>query len=116
MEALRAACAEGRARALPGFGPKTEARLLEACDRWLHRGDEAPPATLLSRALDRAETLKQALLSVSPRVELVGALRRGEETVRELEFALLGELDPALAKLSSLRQVLRVEPEQTAAK
>ncbi|HEU5077124.1 MAG TPA: PHP domain-containing protein [Polyangiaceae bacterium] len=106
---LREACAQGRVRELPRFGKATEARLLEACDRWLGRVEEGPAPTLLSRALDRAGRLQAALLEVTERVELAGAVRRGEETVRELEFVVLGDADAALSHVSRLRQVLRVD-------
>jgi DNA polymerase (family X) len=109
---LRAACAEGRVRELAGFGAKTEERLLQACDRWLGRGDEAPPPTLLARARERAAVLESALLEVTERAELAGALRRGEETLRELEWVVVGaDAGAALERVSRLRQVLRVEPE-----
>ncbi len=106
---LRDACAQGRVRALPRFGIATEARLLEACDRWLGRVEQGPAPTLLSRAQDRAATLRAALLEVAERVELAGAARRGEETVRELEFVVLGDGEAALSHVSRLRQVLRVD-------
>src|SRR4051794_19954530 len=82
---LRTACADERVRALPGFGKKTEQRLLEACDRWFNRGQQSPLPTLLSKALERASVLEQELLCATERVQLVGELRRGQETVRELE-------------------------------
>lgn len=107
---LREACAQGRVRELPRFGKATEARLLEACDRWLGRVEQGPAPTLLSRAHDRADTLQAALLEATERVELAGAVRRGEETVRELEFVVLGDADAALSHVSRLRQVLRVDP------
>ena len=108
---LRAACVAGRVRMLPRFGPQTEARLLQACDRWLNPVEVGPPAALLSRGLERAAGLEKELDTVSDRVELVGALRRGEETVHELEWVVLGTVEAALERLSTLRQVLRVEPE-----
>ncbi|HKO54218.1 MAG TPA: PHP domain-containing protein [Polyangiaceae bacterium] len=108
---LRQACEQGRVRLLPRFGPKTEARLLEACDRWLNPVEVGPPPALLSRALERAARLETELSAVSERVQLVGALRRGEETVHELEWAVLGPLEAPLERLSTLRQVLRIEPE-----
>jgi DNA polymerase (family X) len=108
---LRAACAAGQVRELAGFGAKTESRLLQACDRWLGRGEQAPAPTLLARARDRAVIVQSALLEVAERAELAGALRRGEETLRELEWVVLGDASAALRQASSLRQVLRVEPE-----
>jgi len=107
---LRNACAEGRVRELPRFGKATEARLLEACDRWLGRVEQGPAPTLLSRAHERADAIRAALLEVSERVELAGAVRRGEETVRELEFVVLGDANAALTHVARLRQVLRVDP------
>jgi DNA polymerase (family 10) len=112
---LRAACADERVRTLRGFGQKSEQRLLEACDRWLNRGEEVPLPTLLPKALERAAVLQQELARATERVQLVGALRRGQETVRELEWVVLGETSAALARLAPLRQVLRVEPEQARA-
>ena len=107
---LRTACLEGRVRTLAGFGEKTELRLLEACDGWLSRGREIPLPTLLSKALERAAVLERELLCATERVQLVGDLRRGRETVRELEWVVLGETNEPLRRLSNLRQVLRVDP------
>lgn len=112
---LRAACAEGRVQALRGFGQKTEQRLLEACDRWLNRGEEVPLPTLLATALARAAVLEHELSSVAARVQLVGELRRGLETVRELEWVVLGDTNEPLLRLATLRQVLRTEPERARA-
>ncbi len=112
---LRTACMDERVRTLPRFGKKTEQRLLEACDRWLNRGQEIPLPTLLSKALERAAALEPQLLSATGRVQLVGALRRGQETVRELEWVVLEDTSEPLRQLSKLRQVLRVEPERARA-
>ncbi|MES1173290.1 MAG: helix-hairpin-helix domain-containing protein [Myxococcales bacterium] len=112
---LRAACIEQRVRAVRGFGKKTEQQLLEACQRWLERGEEAPPPTLLSKALDRAAILERELMAATERVQLVGDLRRGQETVNALEWVVLGETDEALQRLGKLRQVLRVDPERSLA-
>lgn len=108
---LRAACADGRVRVVRGFGPKTEQQLLEACERWLTRGEEVPLPTLLSRALERARVLEKELSAVAERVQLAGALRRGHETVRQLDWVVLGDTTEPMRRLGALRQVLRVEPE-----
>jgi DNA polymerase (family X) len=112
---LRAACADERVRKVAGFGKKTEQTLLQACDRWLTRGQQSPLPTLLSKALERAAVLERELLSASERVQLVGELRRGQETVRELEWVVLGDASEAVRRLATLRQVLRVEPERARA-
>ncbi|HEX6275354.1 MAG TPA: PHP domain-containing protein [Polyangiaceae bacterium] len=105
---LRAACAEGRVRPLKGFGDKTEARLLANCDAWLKR-DETPEPLLLAAALELSALVQKRLLEVAERAEPAGALRRGDETLRELEFVVVGDLERALAHLTTLRQVLRVD-------
>jgi DNA polymerase (family X) len=112
---LRARCADESVRGLPGFGQKTEQRLLEACDLWLNRGEEVPLPTLLSKALERAAVLEQELLRATERVQIAGELRRGQETVRELTWVVLGDASQPLTRLRTLRQVLRVEPERARA-
>jgi DNA polymerase (family 10) len=44
------------------------------------------------------------------RFELAGALRRAEESVRELEFVIVGDTGRALEQVAGLRQVLRTDP------
>ncbi len=111
VDALRGACAAERVQTVPGFGKKTEARLLAACDRWFGREEAAPSPVLLPRALERAARIEQRLREGEHRVELAGALRRGEETVSGLEFVVLSDARQALSRIASARQVLRVEPE-----
>jgi DNA polymerase (family 10) len=108
--ALRDACAAGRVREVRGFGAKTEAKLLAACERWLTRGERSPDPVLLPRALELAALIQKRLSEAVERVELAGALRRAEESVRELEFVIVGERGRALEQVSGLRQVLRTEP------
>lgn len=113
--ALRDACAAGLVRALRGFGAKTEAKLLAACERWLTRGEQAPDPVLLPRALELAAMIEKRLSGVVDVVELVGGLRRAEESVRELEFVIVGEPAVALEQVAGLRQVLRTDPLQRVA-
>ena len=115
VEQLRAQCVSGRVRTLRGFGAKTEQRLLQACEHWLNRGEHVPLPTLLSKALERSAILEHELRRNVERVQLVGELRRGRETVRELEWVVSGDAREAIRRLSPLRQVLRVEPEHARA-
>jgi DNA polymerase (family X) len=94
IDSLRAACEAGRVRGLPGFGAKTEARILAALDATA-RAAEGEPRMLLSDALGLVERWHGALLTVPGvhEVQLTGAARRGEETLGEL--ALLVVLDQA---------------------
>jgi DNA polymerase (family X) len=106
---LRDACAAGRVREVRGFGPKTEAKLLSACERWLTRGERSPDPVLLPRALELAGLLQKRLSGSGDVAELVGALRRSEESVRELEFVVTGSIERALERAAGLRQVIRID-------
>ncbi len=105
---LRDACAHGRVQAVRGFGARTEAKLLAACERWLSRGERAAEPVLLPRALELAGALERRLSGVVEAV-LVGALRRAEEAVHELEFVVVGDAERALDEIAGLPQVLRVD-------
>jgi DNA polymerase (family 10) len=115
VEALRDACQSGLVRAVKGFGEKTEARLLAACQRWLDRDKVIAEPMLLPSALELSALVQKRLLEVVPRAEPAGALRRGEETMRELAFVVVGDPARALTQLTSLRQVLRVDVEKRVA-
>jgi DNA polymerase (family X) len=106
---LRDACAAGKVRHVSGFGLKTEANLLAACEHWLTRDERQPDPVLLPRALELSGLIQKRLSQVAEEVVLVGALRRGAESVRELEFVIVGDAERALAQVSELRQVLRTD-------
>jgi DNA polymerase (family 10) len=112
---LRDACAAGRVRTVRGFGAKTEETLRAACERWLHRGEQTPDPVLLPRALELAQLNEKRLLGVVETAVLVGALRRAEESVRELEFVVVGDPVRALEAVAGLRQVLRIDRSQAVA-
>jgi DNA polymerase (family 10) len=110
LEALRSACAEGRVRAVAGFGEKLERRLLEGCDHRLAAGEEsATPVLVISAAYELAHSIEQELRKVTEEVQLAGALRRGHETVSELELVVRPDARPALEQLAGMRQMLRVD-------
>jgi DNA polymerase (family 10) len=115
VEELRDACMAGRVRGVPGFGKKTEEKLLAAVERWLARDPNAPTLVLLESALELAGQLQRELERVMDRVELAGALRRGEEVVSEIEFVVVGDMERALDQLSALRHIVRVDREQRVA-
>jgi DNA polymerase (family X) len=112
---LRDACAAGRVRSVRGFGEKTELKLLAACERWLTRDDRPPEPILLPRALELSALIEKRLGSVVDAQALAGALRRAEETVRELEFVIVGDAERALEQVAGLRQVLRTDPSKCVA-
>jgi DNA polymerase (family 10) len=106
---LRAACAEGRVREVRGFGQKTEQRLLQACERALQEQAEGPPSLILSAALQLARDIQAALRLGPDDVQWVGALRRGEETVDQIELAVRSELGGPLRQLEHEGQIVRVD-------
>lgn len=115
IEDLRAACVEQRVRSVPGFGEKTEERLCAACERWLNRKEAEPPRLILAHALELSQRFEQQLAPSVEQVHWTGGLRRGEETLSELDVLIVGEPEQALARLASLRQVLRVDRERLVA-
>jgi len=107
---LREACAAGRVREVRGFGEKTERRLLQACESAFEAEREEPPSLILAAALDLARALQGALLRGTDEVQVVGKLRRGDETVDELEFAVRSNPDGALRELERESQIVRIDP------
>ncbi|MEM1416288.1 MAG: PHP domain-containing protein [Myxococcota bacterium] len=88
---LEYACRENRLAALPGFGDKSQAKVLAAiatvrAREGLLRRDQA-----LERAEDARRLLEQA---GAERVEIGGGLRRGEELVTEVVLVVAGDLAP----------------------
>jgi DNA polymerase (family 10) len=110
VEELRSACAAGRVRVIPGFSEKLERRLLDGCEQQLVAHiDSAPPVLVISAAYELAGLLEHELGKAAEEVQLAGALRRGHETVSELEFVVRPDVPRALEQLTGLRQVLRVD-------
>lgn len=77
VEELEEAAQAGRVRGVKGFGPKTEAKILEAIAAQRERAGW----WLSSEALAVAEAARARLAPVVARIEVAGALRRGEEVV-----------------------------------
>lgn len=85
------AAREGRIRALPGFGAKTEANILQAVEAHLSKARRIRVAT----ASQYAATLV-AWLAGAPgvaRVEVAGSYRRMRETVGDLDILLVAAAD-----------------------
>ncbi|QQK04410.1 DNA polymerase/3'-5' exonuclease PolX [Burkholderia sp. Bp9017] len=93
LEQLRAEAKSGHVRALPGFGAKTEAHLLDAIDDRLQR---EPQRFLLPDAAQSLMPLLERLRAVPGVGEAVpaGSFRRGRETVGDLDI-LVSARDPA---------------------
>jgi DNA polymerase (family 10) len=112
IEALRDACLAGRVRGVPGFGVKTEERLLAAVERVLSPPPEVPGRMLLGDALRLAKRVEQALLeaSAASAVSVAGAARRFEETLGELELVITAiDEEAVFQRLLRLPGVTRVD-------
>jgi DNA polymerase (family X) len=99
---FREAAADGRLRAVPGIGPKIEARLLEG----LAREDEPRPrrGLLLNRAWDLLGAIAEAVGG-----EVAGDARRWRDSCEALVVVCAAaEPTPALDKFASLPQVVAV--------
>jgi DNA polymerase (family X) len=111
LDALERACMDGKVRTLAGFGPKTEARLLEEARRVKL---EKPLSHVLgARALELLEPLVAALeqLPAVIHASIAGQARRFTEVVTELS-AVVATRDPdavlaALARDSLVRGVVQ---------
>ncbi len=111
IEALRDACAQGRAAALPGFGKKTEERLLMAIDA-LEARQTGEKRILLYEVEELFARLRAHLLESDAveAVELSGAARRAEETLRELEIVIVSrEPERVCDHLKALGAVIYVD-------
>ena len=86
LDALAAAAEEGRLRTVPGFGEKTEAKVLEAIRGLAERTDE----TLLYEAAREADGVLEHLRAsaVVEQAEVGGDLRRRRETVTRIDVVM----------------------------
>ena len=111
LDELALAVTEGRLDGLAGFGPATRARIAEQLLRRAERGD-APERVPLGTALPVAEEVAASLRAAVPgsRVEIAGSLRRGRESVHDID--LVGAADrpedllDALVALPAVESVL----------
>jgi DNA polymerase (family X) len=108
IEELRAACEAGRVRTIKGFGAKTEAKLLDGVARW-EKHDER---MLLIDAVVAAEPMLLALRAcrAATCVDVVGSIRRFEETVPSIELlAASGRPEAVIAHFERDPRVTRVD-------
>jgi DNA polymerase (family X) len=100
-EEFREAALAGRLKGVPGIGPKTEAKLLEA----LATADRPRPrrGLLLSQALELGEGVAQALGG-----ELAGDPRRRRDSNEVLAVVCAGEAAPMIERFERLPQIVSV--------
>jgi DNA polymerase (family X) len=107
IEELEAACRAQRVRLLPGFGAKTEARLLAAAQAYGRRTTRM----LLTDALDDARPLLRQLENTRGvhRAAIAGSIRRALEIVGNADFVATGDENAVRAAVDGHPSVVRSE-------
>ena len=86
-EQLAEAAQEGRIRALPGFGAKTEANILQSVQAHLSKQRRFPLAVARQSAQPLLKWLAQA--SGVDRIEVAGSTRRRRDTIGDLDILVV---------------------------
>ena len=115
LDDLERAAREGRIRTVPGLGPKVEEKIL----RGLAEARKTEKRVLLGYALPLAEGIRDKLREsgLFKEVEIAGSLRRGKETIGDID--ILGISDrphdaaDAFASLPDVEEVLAKGPKKT---
>lgn len=112
LDQLAEAVAAGRLGDVSGFGPATRDRLTEQLAQRAARGGDHVERVPLGRALPLAEEVAAALRAAVPgaRVEVAGSLRRGRESVHDIDIVAAtgrpADLQDALAAHPAVERVL----------
>ena len=100
LEGLREACLDGRVAAIKGFGARSQAAILENVEFAL----AAQGRWRLGTAFGVADQLTSALEGLAPRV--AGSLRRGLETVGDVDLTVTGTREEVRGRLEGLLEDL----------
>ncbi|WP_374723547.1 DNA polymerase/3'-5' exonuclease PolX [Calidifontibacillus erzurumensis] len=86
IESLKKCCLENQVQALPGFGKKTEEKILAAIDEMGKRPDRLP----IWYMLQIAKTIEEQLETFTDIIQFsrAGSLRRMKETIKDLDFII----------------------------
>ncbi|SDZ53649.1 DNA polymerase (family 10) [Evansella caseinilytica] len=85
-ESLRKACEEKRVQVLPGFGEKTEEKILAALNASGKRPERLPLAVVIPVAEVIIDRLKE--MNGIEQFDIAGSFRRTMETVKDLDFII----------------------------
>lgn len=109
LDELEQAARDGKLRTLPGFGAKTEAKILEGIQRLRRRSDRTLLGVALPRALDIVQTLREQVGSALVEIELAGSLRRRKATIGDMDIvAAAHDPDAVMEAFAALPQVAEV--------
>jgi len=102
-EQLARAARDGRIRALPGFGTKTEQAILDAVSRQARER----PRTKLAVAAQYAESLRQYLDKIPgvKQVVFAGSYRRRRETVGDIDVLVTADAPAVMQRVVSYDEV-----------
>lgn len=107
VDSLRKACEDKKVQKLPGFGEKTEEKILDALKDFGKR----PERLTIAEVMPAAELIKEQLEEMDGvnRFELAGSYRRGRETIKDLDFIISTE-DPAKVgeQIVSLKNITEI--------
>jgi DNA polymerase (family 10) len=107
LDALKAACEEGRVAELRGFGEKTQQKILEGIGFLSEVGQRVR----IDQALAIGQRLVEGLRDVPGlrRIELGGSLRRRKETIGDIDILVSAEnAEPLMERFVSLPGVVQV--------
>ncbi len=94
VERLKEACEHGKVAALPGFGGKTQAKILEAITRHEKFADRFLLGSVSPLVSEMLDTLR--IHPEISQVTVAGSFRRAKETVHDLDF-VVATREPKLA-------------------
>ncbi|EMF47993.1 DNA polymerase X family [Planococcus halocryophilus Or1] len=95
MEALKAACLNGEIQKLPGFGPKSEEKILKELNEFETKPDRQP----IWKTEETVAFIKDVLTSIAEVTEfsVAGSFRRTKETSKDIDF-IIATAEPAKVK------------------
>lgn len=95
MEALKVACINGEIQKLPGFGPKSEEKILKELNEFETKPDRQP----IWKTEETVAFIKDVLTSIAEVTEfsVAGSFRRTKETSKDIDF-IIATAEPAKVK------------------
>lgn len=95
MEALKAACLNQEIQKLPGFGPKSEEKILKELNDFETKPDRQP----IWKTEETVAFIEDVLITIAEVTEfsVAGSFRRTKETSKDLDF-IIATAEPALVK------------------